>query len=41
MEAVRRQRIHDIKSAYILEPGPAVLKGLEQIHALIMKEFKT
>jgi iron complex transport system substrate-binding protein len=39
MEAVKRQRVHEIKSAYILEPGPAVLKGLEQIHKLIMQEF--
>ncbi len=41
MEAVKHQRVHEIKSAYILEPGPAILKGLEQIHALIMKEFNT
>jgi iron complex transport system substrate-binding protein len=39
MEAVKHQRVHEIKSAYILEPGPAVLKGLEQIHTLIMQEF--
>ena len=41
MEAVKHQRVHEIKSACILEPGPAILKGLEQIHTLIMKEFNT
>jgi iron complex transport system substrate-binding protein len=39
IEAIKRQRVHEIKSAYILEPGPIVLKGLEQIHTLIMHEF--
>jgi iron complex transport system substrate-binding protein len=39
IDAVKHQRVHEIKSAYILEPGPMVLKGLEQIHALITKEF--
>jgi iron complex transport system substrate-binding protein len=39
IEAVKRSRVHEIKSAYILEPGPMVLKGLEQIHTLIMEEF--
>lgn len=37
--AIKNNRIHEIKSAYLLQPGPAVLKGLEQIHALIMNEF--
>ncbi len=39
IEAVKHQRVYEIKSAYILEPGPAVLKGLEQIHTLLTKEF--
>jgi iron complex transport system substrate-binding protein len=39
IEAVKHQRVHEIKSAYILEPGPIVLKGLEQMHNLIMEEF--
>jgi iron complex transport system substrate-binding protein len=41
IEAVRNKRVFEIKSAYILQPGPAVLKGLQQIHALIMHEFHT
>lgn len=39
IEAIKNKRVHEVKSAYLLQPGPAVLKGLEQIHALIMKEF--
>ena len=37
--AIKNKRVHEIKSAYLLQPGPAVLKGLEQIHTLIMNEF--
>ncbi len=37
--AIKNQRVYEIKSAHILEPGPAVLKGLEQMHALLLKEF--
>ncbi len=37
--AVRDQRVYEIKSAFLLQPGPAVLKGLEQIQNLILKEF--
>lgn len=39
VEAVKHRRVHEIKSAYILEPGPAVLKGLVQIHTLLIQEF--
>ncbi len=39
IEAIKNKRVYEIKSAHILEPGPAILKGLEQIHALILKEF--
>ncbi len=39
IDAVKNQRVHEIKSAYILEPGPAALKGLEQIHTLLIQEF--
>ncbi len=39
IEAIKNKRVHEVKSAYLLQPGPAVLKGLGQIHALIMKEF--
>jgi iron complex transport system substrate-binding protein len=41
MEAVKHNRVHEIKSAHILEPGPAVLKGLEQMHKFIMEEFSS
>lgn len=37
--AVKRRRVHEIKSAYILEPGPMVLKGLEQLSNFIVEEF--
>ena len=34
--AVRNHQIHEIKSAYILQPGPAALTdGLRQLHAII------
>jgi iron complex transport system substrate-binding protein len=36
VSAVRSGRIHEIKSAYILQPGPASLtEGVQQLHALI------
>jgi len=34
--AVRRDQIHEIKSTYILQPGPASLtEGVKQLHAII------
>ena len=39
MEAVKNKRVYEVKSAHILQPGPAVLKGLEQFQKLIMQEF--
>jgi iron complex transport system substrate-binding protein len=39
IDAVKNKRVYEVKSAHILQPGPAVLKGLEQIHGLIMQEF--
>jgi iron complex transport system substrate-binding protein len=34
--AVRNGRIHEIKSAFILQPGPAALtEGVRQLHAII------
>lgn len=38
-EAVKHDRVYEIKSAYLLEPGPMVLKGLEQLSNLITDEF--
>ena len=39
VSAVRNDRIYEIKSTYILQPGPASLtEGVRQMHALIMKE---
>jgi iron complex transport system substrate-binding protein len=36
VSAVRSGRIHEVKSAYILQPGPAALtEGIRQIHQLI------
>ena len=36
ISAVRNDRIYEIKSAYILQPGPAALtEGLRQLHAII------
>jgi len=36
VNAVRNGRIHEIKSAYILQPGPAALtEGLRQLHEVI------
>lgn len=40
ISAVRDDRIYEIKSAYILQPGPAALtEGLRQLHAIISKQF--
>ncbi len=34
--AIRDRRIHEIKSAYILQPGPAALtEGVSQLHAIL------
>jgi iron complex transport system substrate-binding protein len=39
VSAVRDDRIHEIKSTYILQPGPASLtEGVQQLHAILMKE---
>ena len=36
VSAVRAGRIHEIKSTYILQPGPASLtEGARQLHALV------
>jgi iron complex transport system substrate-binding protein len=36
--AVRNNRIHEVKSTYILQPGPASLtEGVEQLHAILVK----
>jgi iron complex transport system substrate-binding protein len=36
ISAVRKDRIYEIKSAYILQPGPAALtEGLRQLHSII------
>ncbi|MCX6021183.1 MAG: cobalamin-binding protein [Chloroflexi bacterium] len=35
MTAVRTGQVQEIRSAYILQPGPALLEGLRQIHALV------
>jgi iron complex transport system substrate-binding protein len=36
LPAVRDHRIYEIKSTYILQPGPAALtEGVRQIHALL------
>lgn len=36
ISAVRRGQIHEIKSTYILQPGPAALtEGVRQIHAIL------
>jgi iron complex transport system substrate-binding protein len=37
MPAVRAGRIHEIKSALILQPGPASLtEGIRQLHQIIL-----
>lgn len=33
--AVRHRRVHEIKSAHILQPGPSLLKGLRQLREII------
>ena len=39
VSAVRDERIYEIKSTYILQPGPASLtEGVRQLHAILMKE---
>jgi iron complex transport system substrate-binding protein len=39
VSAIRADRIHEIKSTYILQPGPASLTdGVQQIHAIFTKE---
>lgn len=39
VSAVRDDRIYEIKSTYILQPGPACLtEGVQQLHAILMRE---
>jgi len=39
VSAIRADRIHEIKSTYILQPGPASLtEGVRQMHAIFTKE---
>ena len=39
VSAVRDDRIHEIKSTYILQPGPASLTdGVQQLHAILTRE---
>jgi len=38
IDAVRHDRIHEIKSTYILQPGPASLtEGVSQLHAILKR----
>jgi iron complex transport system substrate-binding protein len=38
VDAVRHDRIHEIKSTYILQPGPASLtEGVSQLHAILKR----
>ena len=38
MSAVREDHIYEIKSTYILQPGPASLtEGVRQLHAILAK----
>lgn len=39
IEAIKNQRVYEIKSAHILQPGPAILEGLRQIHQIIQQGF--
>jgi iron complex transport system substrate-binding protein len=41
IDAVRNDRIHEIKSTYILQPGPASLtEGVRQLHAILGRCFE-
>jgi len=41
VSAVRNGRIHEIKSAFILQPGPAALtEGLKQLHSIIERSIR-
>ena len=35
IEAIKQKRVYEIKSVDILQPGPAVLEGLKQLHQII------
>ena len=39
IEAIKNQRVYEIKSMHILQPGPAILEGLRQIHQIIQQGF--
>jgi iron complex transport system substrate-binding protein len=42
ISAVRDEQIYEIKSTYILQPGPASLtEGVQQLHAILMRETAT
>jgi iron complex transport system substrate-binding protein len=41
ISAIRENRIYEVKSAYILQPGPAALtEGLRQLHAILSHAVK-
>jgi len=33
--AIRDGRVHEIKSAYILQPGPVLIEGLQQVYDIL------
>ena len=37
MAAIRHKHVYEIKSADILQPGPAVLEGLRQLQAIVSR----
>jgi iron complex transport system substrate-binding protein len=38
ISAIRNDHIYEVKSAYILQPGPAALtEGLRQLHAILAR----
>jgi len=41
IKAVQQARVHEIKSANILQPGPSVLEGLDELHTILANSQKS
>ena len=39
VSAIQHRRVYEVKSAHVLEPGPSLLKGLEEIQEIIRRDF--
>ncbi len=39
VSAIQRRRVYEVKSSHVLEPGPSLMEGLEEIQEIVRREF--